>query len=105
MVKVGQMAKSVFTHTDTPSRTILPHKLLEDLAYSELSFPLKTHQFLPQMLESRNRKAFCTNVAELLLCPYFLDGHTQQKALLPEPVRLDCVMFRRWSAFGGKLLC
>ena len=89
MVKVGQMAKSVFAHTDTASRTILPHKLLEDLAYSELSFPLKNHQFLPQMLEGCNRKAFCANVAELLFCVYFLDGHPQQNARLPEPVRLN----------------
>ena len=38
MVKVGQMAKSVFTHTDTPSRTILPHKIVGRLGVLRVEF-------------------------------------------------------------------
>ena len=89
MVKVGQMAKSVFTHTDTPSRTILPHKIVGRLGVLRVEFPSKKPSISSSILEGCNRKAFCANVAELLFCVYFLDGHTQQKARLPEPVRLS----------------
>ena len=41
MVKVGQMAKSVFTHTDTPSRTILPHKIVGRLGVLRVEFSSK----------------------------------------------------------------